>query len=167
VELLVVRHAIAEDQEAFAESGRDDALRPLTAAGMRKMRRVARGLHELVPAIDVLASSPLTRAQETAEIVRRVYELDQVEVALPLQPATPLDEVVAWLARFAQGTVAIVGHEPQLGRLVTYLISGREASGVELKKGAASLIEFDGSPQAGNGHLVWSIPPRVLRDLAG
>ena len=167
MDLLVVRHAIAEDREAFAASGRDDALRPLTAAGVRKMRRAARGLRELVPSIDALVSSPLTRAHETAEIVRRAYELDQVEVALPLQPGTSRDDVVAWLARFDRGTVAIVGHEPQLGQLVTYLVSGCDGSGMDIKKGGVCLLEFDGSPQAGKGRLVWSIPPRVLRDLAG
>ena len=167
MELLVIRHAIAEDREVFATSGRDDALRPLTPDGVRKMRRAAHGLHELVPAIDVLAASPLARAEETAEIVRREYELDRVEIALVLQPETPLDEVIAWLARFDQGLVAVVGHEPQLGRLVTYLVSAAARGGVELKKGGACLIEFEASAQAGKGRLVWAVPPRILRDLAG
>jgi phosphohistidine phosphatase len=167
VELLVIRHAIAEDREVFAASGRDDALRPLTPDGVRKMRRAAHGLHELVPSIDVLAASPLARAEETAEIVRREYELDRVEIALVLQPETPLDEVIAWLARFDQGLIAVVGHEPQLGRLVTYLVSAAARGGVELKKGGACLIDFEGSAQAGKGRLVWAVPPRILRDLAG
>lgn len=166
MELLVVRHAIAEDREVFAAAGRDDALRPLTAVGARKMRRAARGLHKLVPSIDVLASSSLTRANETAEIVRREYELDRVEIAQALEPETSLDDVIGWLARF-DGLVAIVGHEPQLGRLVTYLISGAQASGIDLKKGGTCLIGFDGPPQPGKGRLIWAMPPRVLRDLAG
>src|SRR5882724_2462532 len=67
VRLLVVRHAIAEDPAVFAATGRSDAERPLTEKGRRRMRRVARGLKKLVPAIDGLATSPLVRAVETAE----------------------------------------------------------------------------------------------------
>jgi len=167
VELLIVRHAIAEDREVFAATGLDDALRPLTADGIRKMKRTARGLHEVVASIDVLVSSPFTRANETAEILRREYDLDRVETARELEPETSLDEVGTWLGRLDQSVVAIVGHEPQLGRLVTYLVSGSEQPGVELKKGGACLIEFEGKPTAGRGRLTWAIPPGILRDLAG
>jgi phosphohistidine phosphatase len=167
MELLVVRHAIAEDREAYAASGRDDAQRPLTARGARRMRRAARGLRQLVPTIDVLVTSPLTRANETAAIIRRAYKLDGLETAPVLEPSSPLDDVVAWLSRFESGVVAIVGHEPQLGRLVTCLLTGTDRPAVELKKGAACLIEFDERPAAANGRLIWSVPPRTLRDLAG
>ena len=167
MKLLVIRHAIAEDREVFAATGREDALRPLTADGTRKMKRTARGLRTIVSSIDVLVSSPLTRAQETAEILRREYELDGIETARELEPATSLDEVVSWLGRLDKDVVAIVGHEPQLGRLVTYLISGYDHSGVGLKKGGACLIEFDARPEVANGRLVWAISPGILRDLAG
>jgi len=167
VELLVVRHAIAEDREVFAATGREDALRPLTAEGTRKMKRTARGLRTIIPGIDVLVSSPLTRAHETAEILRREYELDRVETARELEPATPLDEVASWLGRLDKGVVAIVGHEPLLGHLVTYLITGSNHSGVELKKGGACLIEFDAKPEVARGRLIWAISPGILRDLAG
>ena len=167
MQLLVVRHAIAEDREVFAASGREDALRPLTAEGTRKMKRTARGLHEIVPGIDVLVSSSFARAAETAEILRREYELDQVESARELEPGTSLTDVLTWLGRFDQGVVAIVGHEPQLGCLVTYLVTGSERSAVEMKKGGSCLIEFDGAPSAGKGRLAWAIPPGILRDLAG
>ena len=121
----------------------------------------------LAPAIDILVTSPLTRATETAEIIRRAYKLDGMETAPVLQPSSPLDDVVAWLSRFESGVVAVVGHEPQLGRLVTCLLTGTDRSAVELKKGAACLIAFEGQPVAGKGTLVWSVPPRTLRDLAG
>jgi phosphohistidine phosphatase len=167
VRLLIVRHAIAEDREAFAASGGDDAVRPLTANGARKMRRTARGLHELVPTIDVLVASPLTRAQETAEIIRGEYAIDRIETTDALLPQTALDETVQWLTRYSDGVVAVVGHEPHLGRLVTYLMAGVDRPGVELKKGGASAIDFEGAPKVGGGTLVWSVPPGMLRDLNG
>lgn len=167
MELLVVRHAIAEDKEAFAAAGRDDALRPLTAEGVRKMRQAARGLREVVSSIDVVVASPYTRANETAEIIRREYEIEQIETAQVLEPDTELNDVVVWLSRYDRGAVAIVGHEPQLGRLVTYLIAGSDQPRVDLKKGGACLIRFEGKPEAGGGRLTWALPPKVLRGLAG
>ena len=66
--ILVIRHAIAADRERHAEQhdGEDDGLRPLTARGRKRMREGARGLRRLVPKIDLLATSPLTRAAQTA-----------------------------------------------------------------------------------------------------
>lgn len=167
MQLLVVRHAIAEDQEAFAATGRDDALRPLTAVGARKMKKTARGLRTLVPSIDALLSSPYTRASETAEIIRREYGIGGVETSRALEPNAALTNLLVALEKYDQGAVAVIGHEPHLGRLVTYLVSGIERSGAELKKGGACLIEFDGPPTAGTGCLKWSVPPGALRDLAG
>ena len=165
--LLVIRHAIAGDREAFAATGRDDASRPLTNGGKRKMRRAARGLRCLVPRIDALVASPLVRAQETAEIVRDVYAMDRVDTAAELEPERALDEVTAGLARFEDEVVAIVGHEPQLSRLITYLLAGVDRSGVQLKKGGACLLEFDDRPHANAGELLWLVRPSILRDLAG
>ena len=164
--LLIIRHAIAEDREVFADTGRDDAMRPLTAEGSRKMRRAARGLRRIVPVIDELVASPLTRASETAEIVRREYEIDRVETADVLRPGTSLDDTVRWLAERNADLVAAVGHEPDLSRLTTYLISGEDRSAVQLKKGGACLISLDDRPARGGGYLVWSVPPGILRDLA-
>jgi phosphohistidine phosphatase len=167
MKLLVIRHAIAEDREVFAETGRDDALRPLTAEGSRKMRRAARGLRQIVPTIDELVASPFTRASETAEIVRREYEIDRVETADVLRPDTGLDDVMNWLSQRTSDVVAIVGHEPHLSRLATYLVAGVDNSAVQLKKGGACLVSFDGAPRPASGCLMWSVPPGLLRDLAG
>ena len=74
MKLLLVRHAIAEDRREFEATGRDDALRPLTAEGREKMREAALGLRTVVPSIDVLATSPLVRAADTAGIIARCYQ---------------------------------------------------------------------------------------------
>ena len=65
--LLLIRHAIAEEREDFARTGKDDGLRPLTDDGRKKMKQAARGLRGLVPDIDLLATSPLTRVVAFAE----------------------------------------------------------------------------------------------------
>ena len=67
--LLVIRHAVAEDRETFAEQGKDDSLRPLTDDGRRKMQRAARGIQSMVPSVGVIATSPFVRATQTAQVV--------------------------------------------------------------------------------------------------
>lgn len=73
MKLLVVRHGAAMDQEEFARTGQSDDLRPLTSDGEKEMRRVAAGLRAEIGALDVLASSPLVRARQTADIVAAAF----------------------------------------------------------------------------------------------
>src|SRR3989442_3095903 len=109
--LLVVRHAIAEDREAFARSHKDDSTRPLTPDGRRKMERAALGLKELVPELDVLAASPYKRAIETAEIIAAAYGGLSVERVPDLAPGAGVDRVVSWLAGPPPPrSVAVRGH---------------------------------------------------------
>jgi phosphohistidine phosphatase len=170
MQLLVIRHAIAEERDAFAGSGRDDSERPLTDEGREKMRRVAAALRRLVPKIDLLASSPYTRAVQTAEVVAEAYGrgADEITLVESLTPDAPLERFQSWVQRQSKvRAIAIVGHEPQLGMLVTWLTSGLRESRVELKKGGACLLEFEGQPGPGVGLLRWLMTARQLRDLQG
>jgi phosphohistidine phosphatase len=164
VRLLVIRHAIAEDREAFAP--RDDASRPLTAEGRDKMRRGALGLKQIVPDIDLLAASPLKRAFDTAEILARVYGGLTVERVPELAPGTPIERAVAWIAALpARGTVAVVGHEPDLSCLVCALLGSANGPFLEFRKGAACLLEFTGPVARGAATLDWFLGPKHLRRL--
>jgi phosphohistidine phosphatase len=164
--LLVVRHAIAEDREAFARSDKDDANRPLTSEGRRKMERAALGLKQLVPALDVLAASPYKRAFDTAEIIAGAYGGVTVERVPELAPGAGVDRVVGWLTgRHARGSVAVVGHEPDLSRLVCTLLAATNGPFLELRKGAACLLEFPGPVGKGAATLDWFLGPKHLRLL--
>ena len=164
--LLVVRHAIAEDREVFARADRDDANRPLTPEGREKMRRGAVGLKQIVPDIDLLAASPLKRALETAEIVARVYGGLTVDRVADLAPGTPLERVLVWVAGLpARGTVTLVGHEPDLSRMVCALLAKANGPFLEFRKGAACLLEFSGPAGPGAATLDWFLGPKHLRRL--
>ncbi|MGQ0537582.1 MAG: SixA phosphatase family protein [Gemmatimonadaceae bacterium] len=168
--LLVIRHAIAEDREEFAKTQRDDGERPLTRFGRRRMRRNARGLRRVGPPIDVLASSPLVRADETARIVSDVFGLrDNLVYVDALTPEQKPDALVPWLKQQPpDGTVALVGHEPHLSRLVTWLLTGDDQSGsrVLFKKGGACLLDLGEGPRAGGATLLWLLTPAQLRAAA-
>jgi phosphohistidine phosphatase len=167
MQLLVIRHATAEDRDTFAASGRDDSERPLTPAGRDKMRRAVAGLLRAVPKIDLLASSPFVRAMQTADVVADAYGIEAIKSVDALVPDAPLQRLLGWLERKGSvDVVAIVGHEPHLGELVTWLMSGLPESRVELKKGGAGLFEFHGQPGAGVGVLKWLMTPGQLRDLS-
>jgi phosphohistidine phosphatase len=167
MQLLVIRHAIAEDPEEWSSSGGVESERPLTEEGRSRMLRGASGLRAVAPAIGLLASSPYARAMQTAEIVAREYGIDDVESVDALVPEGSLTQTSSWL-RACDGkveTVAIVGHEPHLSRLVTWLICGTRDSRVELKKGAACLLAFDRRVAGGAATLLWSLTPKQLRRL--
>ena len=163
--LLVVRHGAAEDKDAFARTGQSDDLRPLTAQGKRELRDVARGIRTAVSELDVLATSPLVRAVQTAEILGDVYDRRPVTVE-SLQPDAPYESFARWArSQRDKETVAIVGHEPHLSGLVSWLIASSSHSVIELKKAAACLVAIEGTPGEGSGTLLWSMPPKVLRAL--
>ncbi|HUF27262.1 MAG TPA: histidine phosphatase family protein [Gemmatimonadaceae bacterium] len=164
--LLVIRHAIAEEREEFARTGEDDDKRPLTARGIRRMRRGARGLRRVVPAIDVLASSPLVRAWQTAEIIAPVYDGIAIDSLDALKPDAPPSALRAWVrTRGDAETVAIVGHEPHLGALVSWLLAGSDNSFVELRKGGAALLELDRIAAPGSARLHWLLGAVQLRAM--
>ena len=165
--LLVVRHAIAEDREAFARTNRDDAARPLTTEGRRKMERGALGLRQLVPEVDLLASSPLRRAADTAGIISHAYGELKVERVSELAPGASVDRVIAWLqSQPARGTIAVVGHEPDLSCMVCALLCGADNPFLELRKGAACLLDLPGRVARGAATLDWLLGPKHLRRLA-
>jgi len=166
VRLVIVRHGIAEDREEAAEAGKADEERTLTAEGRRRMAEAAAGLKAVLPTIDRVVSSPLVRAVETATIIAERYGDLPVERAECLAAGEGPEGVVTYLEGIgAEETVVVVGHEPDLSTLATYLISGRAASAVEMKKGGVALVEANGRVRPSTGILRWLLAPKHLRLL--
>jgi phosphohistidine phosphatase len=167
MQLLFVRHAIAEEREDFARTGKDDAQRPLTDEGRKKMKLGARGLRQLVPEIDLLATSPLTRAAQTGAILDSVYGgLSEVEIEELAPEASPA-EFLRWLRQQHAETLAVVGHEPSISLILSWLLTGTERRLFSFRKGGACLIEFPGEVGAGTATLLWALTAAQLRELAG
>jgi phosphohistidine phosphatase len=165
MQLLVIRHGIAEDPSAVAK-GQDDSGPPLSKEGKKMMKRVAAGLRELVDEIDVIGASPLLRAQQTAKIVAKAYDDLPVATVDDLLPESDPPALMDWLRQQSTAdVVAIVGHQPNLGLVVTWLMSGVKASRVDLTKGGTCLLEFSESVSAGNGTLQWLLTPSLLRRI--
>ena len=167
MKLLIIRHAIAEDREEFARTGKDDAQRPITDEGRKRMKQGARGLKNLVPEIDLLATSPLTRAAQTAAVLDSVYGgLREVEIDELAPEASPV-EFLSWLRKQAVESVAVVGHEPSISLILSWLLTGTEKRLFSFRKGGACLLEFPGEVGAGTASLLWALTPALLRELGG
>ncbi len=167
MDLLIIRHAAAQDREEFAREGLPDDQRPLTKRGIERMKMAARGLTTLALPIERLISSPAVRAVQTAEIVAPALEVRESEKEGVFAPDAPVESAVEWLRKQPRvDGMAVVGHEPNLGQIGECLIAGRASGNMPLKKGGMMLIRFDNAIGYGSGKLVWAIPPAVLRALA-
>jgi phosphohistidine phosphatase len=164
--ILIIRHGIAEDQESFGKTSQDDALRPLTKEGRKKMRKAARGLAHIVPKVDVIASSPLVRAVQTAELVSQAFDGVRAVQIAALSPRKPPAQLLEWLqAHPPDATVALVGHEPHLSTFCCWLLTGLQESFLVLKKGGTVMIEAGNPVTAGRGKLLWALKPSHLRQI--
>ncbi len=166
MQLLVVRHGIAVEREEWAHEHSDDTARPLTAEGKKKMKECTKGLRALVPRLDLVATSPLARAMQTAVILAKAYAQGEPVTAETLCPGEHPPAFGTWLR--SQGTkksVAIVGHEPGLGAIVSWLTAGSERSFLELGKGGACLLDLGDRIDAGEAMLLWVLRPSHLRAL--
>ena len=165
MQILLVRHAIAEDRAAFATTGATDDERPLTERGTERMRAAATGLATLLDALDLIGTSPLVRARQTADLVAERFPRATRETFDWMAPGGERSSALEWLAHADLASVALVGHEPDIGELASWLLCGRPLPFVEFKKGAACLLGVDGQVQTGGATLHWLLAPRQLRAL--
>lgn len=145
-----MRHA---DAGAARKSAATDAARRLTANGTRAARLRAGELKRHIPAFDAILTSPLARAAETAAIVARAYRRKPVTLSA-LAPAQPRAQLVHGLRQVQACAILAVGHEPDLGRLASWLLAGRQRPFMALAKAgccALSLRQW----RAGGASLLW------------
>lgn len=161
-ELYFVRHGLAEER---GDAWPDDTKRPLSAEGMSRMRKAARGLARFGVSIEVVLTSPLVRARQTAEILAGGIEPRPSLVNVDsLAPEGSYAAVMADLEKHARKTrIALVGHEPMIGELAARLIGSRHP--IEFKKGSVCRVDVEDLPPAGPGDLRWLLTPKMLRRL--
>lgn len=161
-QVYLIRHGVAE---ALGDLWPDDAKRPLSEAGMASLRRSARRLIAAGVHFDVVLTSPLLRARQSAEIMAAVCDpKPSIVVIDSLAPGGSHQELLADLAKHAKRTrLALVGHEPGLGELAARLIGLRQP--LRFKKAGVLRIDLDDLPPTGLGALRWMMPPKLLRRL--
>ncbi|MBI5246875.1 MAG: histidine phosphatase family protein [Elusimicrobia bacterium] len=165
MEIIFLRHAPAGRREEWAKTGKPDSERPLTPDGRKRGREAAKGLAVFVGSADLVATSPWTRARETAKLAAKALGAPLVDSNLLLPHRSP-GSLASWLSGLGDKRVVLVGHEPHLSRVVSWLLTGNAARTiVGLKKAQAAMLETK-KAAAGSAVLAWSIPAKALSHLA-
>jgi phosphohistidine phosphatase len=171
IQLILIRHSVAQEREEFSKKTKmDDAFRPLTFKGCRRLEKMT-GLmkRRWVKNFDLVITSPYTRARQSAEIISQVYSELKIKESSELVPQSPPQAFVKWIKsqNFKGSTFAIVGHEPNLSLLATYLLAGNEYAFLEFKKAGMMCLEVDTLKSLGpsSARLQWLMSPKlVLRE---
>jgi phosphohistidine phosphatase len=164
--LLLMRHGLAAPREEWHG---DDAARPLTEAGWRKTRAAVKGLRLCEPKLDAIASSPLLRARQTAELARDEYSQQH---ALQIWPELEQADYSRLMTRLYEtdlnATLLLVGHEPGLSRFVVrFLTNSPDRFVLDFKKAAVCALEVDYAFDTPYATLLYHLTPRQLRAMAG
>ena len=161
-ELYFIRHGVAEER---GDDWPDDTKRPLSADGMVRMRKSARGLAVLDVKIDVILTSPLVRTRQTAEIVASAFDPRPPIVNTDaLVPGAGFQALLDELKKHSRRTrIAIVGHETGIGEMAARVAGSRNP--FPFKKGAVCRIDVDELPPSDPGVLKLFATPRILRQI--
>lgn len=158
VRLYVIRHATAESGETV---GLDDEDRRLVEEGRTESRLAAQALARMDARPDLVVTSPLRRAVETARPIAAMLDVPLEQDRL-LRPGFDEAAFAAVIDRHGSaGDLALVGHEPDLSSLVGYLTGAR----VALPKAAIVRIDV-ANLRAGQSELRWLLRPKQIRLVA-
>jgi phosphohistidine phosphatase SixA len=164
--LYLVRHAIAAEPDA--KRWPDDRQRSLTVAGARRFKRTAGALVDLIKSggtVGRLITSPRARARATANLLHKAGLPAAIEESV-LAPGRTATRVLAVLRAHDAQSIVLVGHEPDLARLLAVCIAGPDVKlSLRFRKGGAACLSFAGAPRVGEATLEWLLPPKALRAL--
>lgn len=159
--IYFLRHASAGSHRASPAA---DEKRPLDPDGIQQCGTVAKALKSIGVEVDLVISSPLTRAAQTAELVAREIGYEKkVEFSDSLRPDATYREFQQLLQKFAsKDEIMVVGHNPTLSEFLSLLISeGASHTAVELKKGAVAKVPLDGNSHS----LQWCLTPKAVKAI--
>jgi len=159
--LYIVRHAWAEDR---GDAWPDDRQRPLTAKGEGRFSKVVKLLADREFKPQVIATSPLIRCRQTADILaKHLPGKPEVVDRAELSPGSDLSGILRWTHNQADDyeQVAWVGHAPDVGHLAAALVSNGSST-IRFAKGGVAAIRFKGPPEPEQGELWWLLSAKIL-----
>lgn len=160
MQVYLLRHGVAED----ARPTKSDEDRALTASGKKKLRQVLAMAADIGVQPELILSSPLKRAWQTATIAAKALDYQkEIQASEALSPGMNADEVWEQI-RANRGTksLMLVGHNPQFGRLASFLIGAKEAK-LDFRKGALMRVDFKSVAVHPRGSLEWYLTARLAK----
>jgi phosphohistidine phosphatase len=161
--LYILRHGIAVEPDVPAR--RQDAERPLTAKGKKRLRQIAGAMKAMELSFDLILFSPYLRALQTAEIVAEIFpRRRKFAVANELTPGGNPKTFIEQLNKIkpAPKNVLLVGHEPYLGQFIGLLAAGNTNMAIDFKKGGLCKLEVETLRYGRCATLAWLLAPRQM-----
>ena len=161
IDLYLIRHGLAGEHGSYA----NDAERPLTDEGVQKTRQVADRLHALKLRFDLILTSPLVRAHQTADLLLEAKLSQTLQVSSHLTPDGNFEQWLMWFQEArspAMTALALVGHEPNLSTWAETLLWGESKGVLSLKKAGVVGLTLPEQSPVGNSTLFWLTPPRFV-----
>jgi phosphohistidine phosphatase len=167
MKLYLLRHGIAVERVGGAI--KSDFERPLTEEGRKELYVVGEALKRLNVKTDLVISSPLVRAKQTAEIIAEVHSVGKpVEISEALAPGGGASDIYKVLRKFSSANeVFLVGHEPDIGRLAGNLLWAGPEFDMPFKKAGVCRIDIADVPPSYPGRLKWFVSPKIMSYVAG
>jgi len=166
MDLYILRHGKAQDHGLAA----GDFKRNLTISGREEVEQIGRTMRDLGMVFDCIATSPLNRAMQTAQIISKRLKMDKMDKWDELKPEGTLASLYKRLFSFkVDSKILLVGHEPLLTFLILDIVSGdsQAQGGITLKKaGMAKITVYAARPDRMQGSLNWLLTPRQLRRMS-
>ena len=162
--LFLLRHGLAVERDEF-DFARDE-FRPLTPKGKKQLSHVAAAMRALELDFELVLSSPLVRARQTAEIIAAELKLQKRLVfADELKPGGDAKKLVNKIAGLKKvpGNVLLVGHEPDFSELISLFVTGDTGAGFSLKKGGLARLEVEKLRASKCAILAWLLTPAQMK----
>jgi phosphohistidine phosphatase len=164
--VYIVRHAIAVQRGTPGYE--DDSQRPLTDKGIKKMKKVVKGLRRFGVEFDTILSSPYVRARDTAKILVDEFGLEeQLYFSDHLIPPGNFEALIDEIREaYDVQNIALVGHEPMLSQFISWLATGNKDASLTLKKGGVALLSAQNLYQDHRASLEWLLTPALMVELS-
>ncbi len=161
MDLYFLRHGIAV--ERGTPGYKDDASRPLTPKGRKQLKKITGAMRRMELEFDLILSSPCLRARETAELVSGKKQKKRLAFSDSLKPGGSGKNLVHQLGKLDHEKILLVGHEPDLSRLISLLIAGEESISIDFKKSGLCKLEIVKLRYGRCATLAWLLTPGQMK----
>lgn len=160
--LYIMRHGIAEDAAAT------DAARNLTEEGREELKKMAKALRQLKIQFTAVYASPFNRTIQTAQTLLSNLQPElKINSCAPLASGNDSRGLFEMLQKVPTSSkTLLIGHEPDLSRLISTLITGERSASIQMKKGSIAKVSLLTKPGPGEGTLEWLLTPKQLMSIA-